>query len=86
MTVAGTVCDIESNSSTEIVCVTNSHKPAIETRVNVDTEHGNMYPVRLYYFIMIFRCILLHCGKHSRLTVLSSKSLEVQFISISLLF
>ena len=49
-TVAGTVCDIESSSSTEIVCVTNSHKPAVETQVVVETEHGNMYPVRFYYF------------------------------------
>ena len=45
VTIAGTVCDIESTSSTQIVCITNSHKPAIETQVTVETEYGNMYPV-----------------------------------------
>lgn len=35
VTIAGSVCDIESSSDTEIVCVTNEHRPSEETKVRV---------------------------------------------------
>uniref|UniRef100_A0A3P8VH65 PKHD1 like 1, tandem duplicate 2 n=1 Tax=Cynoglossus semilaevis TaxID=244447 RepID=A0A3P8VH65_CYNSE len=52
VTIAGSVCDIESSSDTEIVCVTNEHRPSEETKVRVairDQGIANMDNADFFY-------------------------------------
>ena len=42
MTIAGTPCDIQSESETQIVCRTGEHKPSEKTKVRVEVGNNGI--------------------------------------------
>lgn len=53
MTIAGSVCDVQSTSDTQIICVTNAQRQSQEAKVRVsigDQGIAMMVLVQLFFF------------------------------------